>query len=150
MTNIVTKTGFKKLNDQMDLLRERRAKLIIDLEEARLDGDLAENSAYHQIRETVAIVDQQIDELIEKLSNVDIADDNGGGNVVNIGSKIVVDVSGEKKELEIVGNGESDPLAGRISCESPIGSNLMGKKMGDTIEIETPIGMVRYIIVDIK
>ncbi len=149
MKNILTKRGYTQLKKKLAELKARRAHLVEEMELARQEGDLAENSAYHQLRETVTIVSQQIQELERKLINVEIAESNSDGRVA-VGTRVLVEVNGQKKELEIVGDGETDPLNGKISYQSPIGSRLLGRSQGEVVKIETPSGVVEYRILAVK
>jgi len=149
MKNILTKTGYEQLKKKLAKLKGKRAELVEEMELARQEGDLAENSAYHQLRETVTIVTQQIQDLEKKLANVEIAENNNDGKVA-VGTRVLVEVNGRKRELEIVGNGETDPLNGKISYQSPIGSQLLGRKQGEVVKIETPGGTTEYRILTVK
>lgn len=149
MKNILTKTGYRRLKQKLARLKSKRSRLIEEMELARQEGDLAENSAYHQLRETVTIITQQIQELEEKLADVEIAENSGNGKVA-VGSRLLVEVNGKKKKLEIVGDGETDPLNGKISYQSPIGSQLLGRNQGEVVKIETPSGVIEYRILAIE
>lgn len=149
MKNILTKTGYQQLKKKLARLKSKRSKLVEEMELARQEGDLAENSAYHQLRETVTIITQQIEELERKLTNVEIAEDSDDGKV-SVGSRILVEVNGKERKLEIVGDGETDPLNGKISYQSPIGSQLLGRSQGEVVKVETPSGIVEYRILAIE
>ncbi len=149
MKNIVTKIGYRKLRKRLEELKSRRAELVKEMELTRQEGDLAENSAYHQLRETIILVASQIDDIGQKLVHVEIAEKNNNG-VVEVGSELVVEVNGQVKNLQIVGNGESNPLKGKISYQSPIGAGLLGKKRKAVIKIKTPRGTIEYRILEIK
>jgi len=149
MANKLTKSGYESLAKKLAGQRAKREKLTVELEELRTDGDLTENSAYHQMRETVAIVSEQIEQLQEKLADVKIVEKNGNG-VVGVGSKLTVSVIGKTKELEIVGAGEADPLKGKISAESPLGQELLDKKSGAKVFVQTPAGEIEYRILKVE
>jgi len=149
MRNVLTKAGYEKLTKKLEELRARKVELVKEMELARQEGDLAENSAYHQLRETVTIVTQQIEQLDSKLDGAVVAKNNNK-NKIGVGSCVVVAVNGEKRELQVVGDGETDPLNGKVSHQSPIGSALMGKKVGNVVSIETPGGVVKYNVLEIK
>ena len=145
----MTKTGYEKLTKKLEQLRARKVELVKEMELARQEGDLAENSAYHQLRETVTIVTQQIEELDSKLDGAVVAK-NDNKNKIGVGSCVTVAVNGEKRELQVVGDGETDPLNGKVSHQSPIGSALMGKKTGETVLVKTPGGVVKYKVLGIR
>jgi len=148
MKNILTKRGYKKLKKKLRQLEKERDRLVKDMEAARQEGDLSENSAYHNLRENLTIVRNQIGDLEQRLANVEITKKNGDGTV-GVGNKIKVEVNGKTKDIHLVGGGEADPLAGKISYESPIGASLIGHKKGETVEVETPAGKSMYKIVDV-
>lgn len=147
--NFFTKDGYRQLQEKLSELQTRRDELSEQMELARQEGDLAENSAYHQLREAVNLVSSQIDDLEGQMTNAKIIENNGGNGTVNIGNKVTVEVSSLKKSFEIVGNGEADPVIGKISYQSPIGASLMGRKKGETVKIRTPTGETEYVIVSI-
>lgn len=147
--NIFTKEGYEKLKKKLQGLEEKRKGLVEEMELARQAGDLAENSAYHQIRETVSLVSSQIDKIESQMVNAQIVSGKNGDGVIDIGSKVVVEVESQKKNFEIVGNGEVNPLNGKVSYQSPIGSSLIGKRKGDTLKVKTPSGETEYRIIEI-
>ncbi len=149
MKNILTKQGYKELKEKLSELEKERDRLVVDMEAARQEGDLSENSAYHNLRENLTIVRNQIGDLKQRLSNVEITSKNGDGTI-GVGNKVVVEVNGKTKNIQIVGGGEADPLNGKISYQSPIGSCLMGRKKGETVEVETPAGATEYKIIEVK
>ncbi len=149
MKNILTKEGFKKLKQKLRELNKERDRLVADMEEARQEGDLSENSAYHNLRENLTIVRNQIGDIKQRLTNATISEKNGNGKV-GVGNKVIVEVNGKRKELHIVGGGEADPLKGKISYESPIGSKLLGCEKSDSIEVDTPQGTSEYKVIEVK
>ncbi len=149
MKNILTKYGYKKLKRKLRKLKKERDRLVKDMEEARQEGDLSENSAYHNLRENLTIVRNQIGDLKQRLSNVEITEKNGDGTV-GVGNQVTVEVNGKTKEIELVGGGEADPIKGRISYESPIGSALLDRKVGETVEVDTPGGTSEYKIIEVS
>ncbi len=148
MKNILTKKGYRKLKKKLRQLEKERDRLVEDMEAARQEGDLSENSAYHNLRENLTIVRNQIGDLEQRLANVEITEKNGDGTV-GVGNKVVVEVNGKTREMQLVGGGEADPIAGKVSYESPIGASLIGHKKGETVEVETPAGKSMYKIVEV-
>ena len=147
--NKLTKAGYKNLSRRLEELVEKRQELVGKMELARQEGDLSENAAYHQFREMVAMTTTQIAETENRLNGAQIVENNGNGHV-DVGSQVTVNVKGREKVLTIVGGGESDPLRGKISYQSPIGAGLMGKKKGESALIEIPSGTIEYKVVDIQ
>jgi len=149
MASILTQTGLEKLKRALGCLGKKRAHLVQEMEAARQEGDLAENSAYHQLREDVAVVTTQMAEVEEKLIGAKVVKKTTNG-AVNIGSKVKVQINGLVKDLEIVGDGEADPMSGKTSYQSPLGACLIGKKKGESVEIEAPAGKIQYLILEIE
>lgn len=146
---ILSKQGYKKLKGKLEDLKEERDRLVEDMEKTRQEGDLSENSAYHSLRESVTIIRNQIGDLEQKLGNAEIRDKENNGRV-GFGNKVIVKINGDQKEIEIVGDGEADPLKGKISYQSPISQGLIDKKEGQSVKIETPAGEKEYKVLEIK
>ncbi len=150
MATILTPQGYQALKEKLARLLRRRKKLVEEMELARQEGDLAENSAYHQLRESVALLGQQIENLQEQLSGAKVIARSKNNRQVEIGSRVTVAVAGRQRVLEIVGDGEGNPLQGQISYRSPLGRQLLGKKIGEVVVVTTPRGEVNYRIVTIQ
>lgn len=151
MNSVLTHSGLEKLHQRLKELKAKRVRLVEEMELARQEGDLSENSAYHQLREDVAVTTTQIAEVEEKLMGAKVVKKNGHGlGIVDIGNKVKVEVNSIIRDFEIVGDGEADPSSGKTSYQSPIGSGLMGKKKGDLIKVETPSGLIEYRILEIE
>ncbi len=149
MKNILTKKGYQNLKQKLSELKKEEERLVKDMEAARQEGDLSENSAYHSLRENLTIVRNQIGDLKQRLSNVEISEKNGNGKI-GVGNQVVVKVNGKEKEIQIVGGGEADPLNGKISYQSPIGSSLIGHKKGEAVQVKTPGGVTEYKIIEVN
>ena len=119
------------------------------IDEARQMGDLSENAEYHAAREELAWVQSRTKEIQSILDNAEIISDSHDIESINIGSTIMIKVGGKEKEYTIVGAQEANPLQGKISNESPLGSSFLGKKKGDEVEIEVPSGLQTYKITKI-
>ena len=141
----LTKEGYKKLEDELrnliDFVREDVKK---QLAEARAQGDLSENADYDAARARQAEVEGRITEIESILANCEIIDDkknksNKGEKKIVIGDTVEIEIvaSGEHQTYTIVGTIESDPFNGKISNSSPLGGSLIGKKVGDIVEIKT-------------
>ena len=118
------------------------------IDEARQMGDLSENAEYHAAREEMAWTQSRVKELCHIIENAEIVNASSGGNI-KIGSHIIVKVNGNKKEYFIVGTQEADPLSGKISHESPLGSAFLNKKKGDKVDVKLPAGLQEYKIIDV-
>jgi len=152
MKNIqLTKTGFEKLKQEVEELKTKtREEVLKRLNQARSMGDLSENSAYSSAKEELNLVEGRIAELEEILKNAKIVEEVQDKTTVQIGSSVVVEINGKKEKFEIVGEFEADPLNKKLSHTSPIGKALVGKKMGEWVEVEVPAGKIRYKIVEIQ
>lgn len=147
----VTQEGFDTLQAELNTLKnEKRPVTVSRLKRAREMGDLSENSEYSAAREDLSMLDGRINEIEEMIRRAKIVDRNGRNDVVELGEKVVVDHDGKKLTFQIVGELEADIAANKLSNTSPIGSSLLGKKKGDSVEIEIPAGKAVYKIVEIK
>lgn len=147
----VTKEGLEKLQAELfELKKHRRPDLISRLETAKALGDLSENAEYHEAKDALAFAEGRIRELELMLNDVRIIEDAASGGAIMIGSTIEVEANGNRKTYQIVGSTEANPVAGRISNESPLGAAFIGKKKGDEVPVEAPNGRVIYTIVDVK
>lgn len=145
------------LAELKDLKGPKRKEILENLEYAKSLGDLSENAEYHQIREDQGKLEERIAK-IERILESSQTVKGGGGDVIEIGSKVVVErintkdlpaQSGEKKYV-IVGSEEADMTNGKISNKSPFGKALFGKKKGDKVSFKTPNGLVDYKILDVS
>ncbi len=149
---IITREGYNKLKEELDLLSTVRRKEIAErIERAKELGDLSENAEYSEAKDAQALNEGRILELSAILKNVTVVDSvvDGKGKI-DMGSKVKVLVNGKEKEYELVSFNEADPLSGKISYESPLGMAFLGKKKGDEVIAETPRGEVKYKIIDFK
>lgn len=150
----LTPEGLKKLKDELeDLKVNGRKEIAAKIQEARGFGDLSENSEYDAAKDAQAAMEKRIIELDNIINNaIVITGDETPADVVSITSKVFVHDCefDEDEEFIIVGSTESDPLANKISDESPIGMALLGRKIGETVDVETPGGTVSYKILDIQ
>ena len=131
---------------------EDRPQIIRDISEARAHGDLSENAEYHAAKEQQSHNEGRIAELEDKLSRAEVIDVSKlSGDTVKFGAqvKLVDEDTEEKKTYRIVGDAEADVKEGRISISSPIARALIGKSVGDTVEVTAPGGARSYEILDI-
>jgi len=138
----LTPEGARKLQEELkELTGPRRVDLAKRLRNAISMGDLKENADYIIAKEDQAFLEGKITELQQILKIAIIVEGNGGNEQVNIGSTVIVIIDGEAPQTyKLVGIKEADPRNGKISNESPIGSSLMGKRVGDIATAETPGG----------
>ena len=148
-----TKEGYQKLNDELDYLKNvRREEIKEALKEARSYGDLSENSEYDEARTQQGMNEARIAELEELVKNaVIMSDEEMAKGKVSIGSTVTVKYKdGNEKSYDIVGSNEVDPLKGKISDLSPIGSALIGHEVGDIVYIYAPSGEKEVTVVAVE
>ena len=145
-----TAEGFDKLKEEYDYLKNVRRQEVKELlKEARSFGDLSENSEYDEARDQQAKVESRIAELEYLMKNAVIIDTDTVKNVVSLGSTVILKYAdGTEKQYDLVGSNEVDPLHGKISDRSPIGTAIIGHKKGDKVTVETPVGEVDVEIED--
>jgi transcription elongation factor GreA len=148
----LTPDGAEKIRKELELLRgPQRLEIAKRLRHAIEMGDLTENADYISAKEDQAFLEGKILELETILRNASVVEKGETNGVVNIGHSVVVEEEdGSKRDFTLVGVKEVDPRQGRISYESPIGKALLGKKMGDTICVDTPGGKVTLKILTIR
>lgn len=149
----MTQEEVKELEIQLDELKTIKRKEVAEkIKVARSFGDLSENSEYDEAKNEQAMVEEQILQLEAMLKNVELIDrDALSTDVVEIGLHIKVYDNKYNEELvyQIVGSNGADPSKGKISDESPLGKALKGKKVGDTVEVEAPGGIMSFKILEI-
>jgi transcription elongation factor GreA len=139
------------LAELKDLKGPKRKEILESLEYSKSLGDLSENAEYHQTREDQGKLEERIAKIEQILQSSQTVK-GGGGDVIEIGSKVVVQKNDTKEEKNyiIVGSEEADMKAGKISNRSPFGEALFGKKKGDDVSFNTPNGLVNYKIIDVS
>jgi len=146
----LTQEGLTKLKEEYDqLVNVRRKEVAEKLQKARELGDVSENAAYDAARDEQAFVEGRISELDSTLKRVEVVEESKAGKVA-VGSTVRVHLDGEEQEFRIVSAVEADPTAGKISHESPLGQSLLGKKVGEKIQVEAPAGKLIYHVLEIK
>lgn len=149
---LLTQDGKAKLEQELETLKTVKRKEIAEKIKVALSfGDLSENSEYDEAKNEQAIIEAKIKTLETQLQNARIIDDSEiDTQSVSIGVTVKLNVGGVTEvTYKIVPTSDSDPLAGRISDESPVGAALVGKKLGESVSVETPGGIVEYTILDI-
>ncbi len=150
-TNQLTKEGFENLKKELDeLVKTKRPYAVERLHKARSMGDLSENSEYTAAKEELAFVEGRILEIEEILKTVQVVENHNGSHSVEVGTSVVVETGGSQELFQIVGEFEADPMNKKLSHTSPIGQALLGKKVGDTVEVIVPAGKTKYKIIEIK
>lgn len=148
---LLTKEGLEKLNQELKVLvTEKRKDVIERIRDAASHGDLSENADYAQAREEQSFIEGRIMEIEDMIKNAEIITESKHGNSVTIGSNITVKVNGEEKDYYIVGSNEANPSEGKISNESVVGQQMLGKRVGEKFTVETPAGTKEYEIVSIN
>jgi len=145
----ITDDGKRELEAELEELKGRRGAIAEKIAEARDFGDLSENAEYDSAREEQGLVESRIAEIEDILLNADIIK-AGKSSKVALGSKVELRTGKKTVAYTVVGPVEADPLEGKISNESPIGEALMGKKVGDTVTITTPKGVITYELISIN
>lgn len=148
-----TPEGLEKIENEIEYLKTVRRKEVSERIKVALGyGDLSENSEYDEAKNEQAQVEERIAKLEMMVRNAKIIDEKDlNTDVVNIGSNVKVREldTMEEDEYTIVGSAEADPLEGKISNESPVGSKLIGNRVGDVVEVEVPDGIIKYEICEI-
>ena len=148
---IITQEGYDKLKGELDYLSTTKRREIADrIERAKELGDLSENAEYSEAKDAQALNESRIIELTNTLKNVTVVDNNHGtSDNVSMGSTVTAKCDGKEKTYTIVSFNEADPLNGKISNKSPLGVAFLGRKRGETVEVETPRGIINYKITKI-
>lgn len=148
---IISQEGYDKLTDELNFLTTVRRKEIAErIERAKELGDLSENAEYSEAKDAQALNEGRVLELTNTLKNVTVVQGDTLHSEVMMGSIVTVKSDGKEKKYTIVSFNEADPLNGKISNESPIGVAFIGKKKGDSFEVETPRGIIKYKITNIE
>ena len=151
---LLTKKGYEERVALLEHLKvDRRKEVAQKLKEAREQGDLSENAEYDAAKDEQRDIEARIEELEAILKNAEVVvEDEVDLDKINVGCAVkVYDITfDEEMEFKIVGSTEANSLEGKISNESPVGQALMGKKVGDTVDVETQAGVIQYKVLDIS
>ncbi len=136
----LTPQGLKQLQEELDnLMGVRRTEVAERIREASENGGNVDNAEYDEAKRQQAFVEGRIRELESILANAVVAAHDKKGGIVDIGSSVTVqNANGRKQSYKLVGTVEASPVEGKISNESPVGQALLGHKVGDEVEFETP------------
>ncbi|OGH08208.1 MAG: hypothetical protein A2171_01440 [Candidatus Levybacteria bacterium RBG_13_35_9] len=144
-----TKTGFENLKKELENLTSKRPEAVKALTRAREMGDLSENGLYKAAKFELGQIDRSIRNLKNLIKSASVLAPVNN-DTVQIGHKVKISYSDKQKEFLIVGEFEANPAESRISNKSPIGFALMGRRKGDSIDIKTPNGFIKYKILSIE
>ena len=152
--NVVTYTGLKKIEEELqDLKVNKRREIAAKIKEAREQGDLSENAEYDAAKDEQRDIEARIEEIEKILKNAEVVvEEEVDLEKISIGCKVkILDCEfDEELEYKIVGSTEANSLKGKISNESPVGRALLGKKVGETIIVETEAGELSYKVLEIQ
>lgn len=150
---LLTAEGLSKLEQELDYLKTVRRKEVAERIKAAIEfGDLSENSEYDDAKNEQAFIEGRIVAMEKSLRNVRLIDESDiAVDHISVGTVVQLkDLEfGDELEYTIVGSPEANPMQGRISDESPVGKALLGKKVGDTVEVVVPAGMIKYEVMGI-
>jgi transcription elongation factor GreA len=151
---LITQGGFARATEQLEQLKMAGRREIAERIRHALmtETNAAENADYLDAREEQARLERRIAQLEERLSGARIAEPNGGNGVIDLGERVRLhDLdTDERVEYELVGSLESDPSAGRISAQSPVGRALLGRRKGEVATADVPKGKLRFKILEIE
>ena len=148
----MTRAGYNKIKAEIDRMENEEMPVILKrLAEARAEGDLKENAEYHGARESQGMLQAKIGQLQGKLANATIMDVVASDEIAFGARVIVKDLEyDDEEEFTLVGAGEEDYDTGKILLTSPFGQGLLGKKVGDKVEIEAPAGTLNFEVLKIE
>ena len=147
----LTQSGLDSLKSELSNLISQRPHVADRIKQARSLGDLSENAEYQTARDEQDRLESRIGEIDHILQNTQVISKPKGNTEVKLGSSVKLkSESGKSTSFQVVGTMEADPLSGKISDESPIGKELLGKKLGDKVEIKTPAETISYKITEIS
>ena len=151
---VLTYDGLKNMEAELENLKTVRRKDVAEkIKEARGQGDLSENAEYDAAKEEQAEIEARIVQLEKMLRNAEVIDEEEGAkDTISLGTTVtVLDVEfDEEEEFKLVGSSEADSLNGKISNESPVGAALIGKSVGDVVDVETQAGVLQYKVLEIR
>ena len=150
----MTVAGYQVLDDELKRLKSvERPSVIAAISEARAHGDLSENAEYHAAKERQGWIEGQIAEIEDKISRAQVIDVSKlSGNKVKFGATVTVidEDTEEEGRYQVVGDHEADVKSGKISLSSPLSRAMIGKEVGDVVEVQTPGGVKAYEILKVE
>ena len=152
--NILTYAGLKQYEDELQNLKVfKRKEVAQKIKEAREQGDLSENAEYDAAKDEQRDIEARIEELEKLLKNAEVVvEDEIDLEKINVGCQVkVYDIDfDEEMEFKIVGSPEANSLQNKISNESPVGKALIGRRVGDVVDVETQVGVIQYKVLEIQ
>ena len=148
----LTSEGLKELQEKLDYLKTvRRKEIAEEIKVARSFGDLSENAEYDEAKNEQAKIEGEIARLEDMLKNAVVAEDAGKG-MVSVGKFVNLrdEETSEECEYQIVGTAEADVFANKLPNESPVALAILGKKVGTTVDVDTPAGILKYTILGVR
>jgi transcription elongation factor GreA len=143
----LTKEGLEKLKAELkELLEVKRPEVSKRIQTARENGDISENAEYDAARLEQSTVEGRIEELEDIVRNAVVSSAKVDKEVVGLGAKVTVHIDGDEDTFHLVGAPEANPIERKISHESPLGLAMVGKKVGEKIEVDAPVGKLIYTI----
>lgn len=149
----LTQEGLEKLKKELESLANVRKPAAVErVASTRVPGELVENNDYNQAKQDLAFIEGRISELEQVLAKVELIkrDHRGGHGQVGLGCRVTVEVNGQEGIFHLVGEWEADPSSQKISHESPLGKALLGKAVGEQVEVEAPVGKLVYTVLAIE
>jgi transcription elongation factor GreA len=149
---LITKEGLDKLQSELEhLLSVRRQDIASKIKRAREMGGTENNAEYEDAKNDQAFVEGRILMLENIVNNATVIESPALPGVVEMGDKVLIqNQDGKIEQFTIVGSAEASPVEGKISNESPVGKTLLGKKIGDEVEVATPAGVLKFLIMDVS
>lgn len=146
----MTQSGLEKAQIELEALILRRKEIIEKIKAAKEQGDLKENGEYHEAKNDMAFNESKILELEDLIRNAEVVESPSNSQFVALGSQIKVSNGVGERDFLIVGPTEANPAERKISDESPLGQAFMHRSVGEEVEVETPAGVQKYTILEIK
>jgi len=150
----MTHGGHQRLVDELRRLKTvERPRIIQEIEDARAHGDISENAEFHAAKETYSLIVAQIQQIEDKLARAQVIEVSklSGDRIVFGATVTLVDGdTGEKLAYQIVGDHEAEPRNGKISVSSPVARSLIGRSVGDEVEVRAPAGTRSFEIIDLE
>lgn len=146
----MTQSGLEKAQVELEALMLRRKEIIEKIKAAKEQGDLKENGEYHEAKNDMAFNESKILEIEDLIRNAEVVESPTNSQFVALGSQIKVSNGVGERDFLIVGPTEANPAERKISDESPLGQAFMHRSVGEEVEVETPAGVQKYKILEIK
>ncbi len=149
---LITREGLTKLQSELDhLLSVRRQEIADKIKRAREMGGTENNAEYEDAKNEQAFVEGRILMLENTVKNATVIESPAMPGTVEMGDKVLIqNQDGKIEQFTIVGSAEASPVEGKISNESPVGKALLGKKIGDEVEVKTPAGLLKLLVMDVS